>query len=78
MKYIFKYLIRFYRLAISPLLPGACRFYPTCSHYAEEAIERHGSAKGIWLAGKRILKCQPLHPGGIDEVPERFKFFGKY
>ena len=52
------------------MLPDSCRFYPTCSHYAYEAIEKHGAAKGSLLAAKRIVKCNPLHPGGFDPVPE--------
>jgi len=60
--------IRVYQRVLSPLLPNRCRFYPTCSHYAVEAIEKHG-ARGLWLALKRILKCHPLHPGGYDPVP---------
>jgi putative membrane protein insertion efficiency factor len=78
MKHILRYIIKFYRLAISPMLPNSCRFYPSCSQYAEEAIEKHGSLRGVWLSAKRILKCQPLHPGGIDPVPEKFKLFGKH
>ena len=61
--------IRFYSRAISPALPPRCRFYPTCSAYAAEAIERHGAARGSWLAFRRILKCAPWHPGGVDPVP---------
>ncbi|MFB9755704.1 membrane protein insertion efficiency factor YidD [Paenibacillus hodogayensis] len=61
--------IRFYRTWISPLKPPTCRFYPTCSAYALEAIELHGAAKGSWLAAKRICKCHPFHPGGFDPVP---------
>jgi putative membrane protein insertion efficiency factor len=61
--------IRFYSRAISPALPPRCRFYPTCSAYAAEAIERHGAARGTWLAVRRILKCAPWHPGGVDLVP---------
>jgi putative membrane protein insertion efficiency factor len=61
--------ITVYRRAISPLLPNRCRFYPTCSHYALQALERHGALKGSWLTVKRIGKCHPFHPGGIDEVP---------
>jgi len=61
--------IRFYSRAISPALPPRCRFYPTCSAYAAEAVERHGAARGTWLALRRILKCAPWHPGGVDLVP---------
>ncbi|GAB1265667.1 hypothetical protein NBRC116493_30260 [Aurantivibrio infirmus] len=63
-------LIRGYRYLISPLLGNCCRFYPSCSHYGEEAIQRHGIIAGGWLTTKRILKCHPWHPGGIDEVPD--------
>ncbi|WP_110114209.1 membrane protein insertion efficiency factor YidD [Bacillus sp. CGMCC 1.16541] len=63
--------IRFYQKAISPLKPPTCRFYPTCSHYGLQAIKRFGAIKGGWLTIKRILKCHPFHPGGIDEVPEK-------
>jgi putative membrane protein insertion efficiency factor len=63
-------LIRFYSRAISPALPPRCRFYPTCSAYAGEAIERHGAARGGWLALRRLVKCAPWHPGGVDLVPE--------
>lgn len=62
-------LIRFYQLAISPLLGPRCRFYPTCSHYAIEALQLHGVFKGSWLAIKRISKCHPGNPGGLDPVP---------
>lgn len=61
--------IGFYSRAISPALPPRCRFHPTCSAYAAEAIERHGAARGCWLAVRRILKCAPWHPGGVDLVP---------
>lgn len=61
--------IRFYQLAISPLLPPACRYYPTCSNYALEAIEKYGAAKGGWLAVRRILRCHPFRAGGYDPVP---------
>jgi putative membrane protein insertion efficiency factor len=62
-------LIKFYRAVISPLKPPSCRFYPTCSAYAYEAITRYGPLKGTFLAVKRILRCHPLNPGGYDPVP---------
>ncbi|MGY1803228.1 membrane protein insertion efficiency factor YidD [Blastococcus sp. SYSU D00922] len=62
--------IRFYSRAISPALPPRCRFYPTCSAYAAEAISRHGAARGSWLALRRLAKCAPWHPGGVDLVPD--------
>lgn len=60
-----------YRKVISPLKPPTCRFYPTCSDYALEAIETHGPLKGSYLAVKRICRCHPFHPGGIDLVPPK-------
>lgn len=62
------FLIKIYKKTISPLLPGACRFYPTCSEYSLEALEKYGATKGLWLSVKRILKCGPWHPGGIDRL----------
>ncbi|AOH56808.1 membrane protein insertion efficiency factor YidD [Peribacillus muralis] len=73
LKKILMGIIRFYQIAISPLKPPTCRFYPTCSHYGLEAINRFGPIKGSWLAIVRILKCHPFHPGGIDPVPEKKK-----
>jgi putative membrane protein insertion efficiency factor len=64
-------LIGAYRRVISPLLGPRCRFHPSCSEYAIIAIRRFGAAKGSWLALRRIMRCHPLNPGGIDEVPER-------
>jgi putative membrane protein insertion efficiency factor len=61
--------IGFYSRAISPALPARCRFYPTCSAYAAEAIARHGAGRGAWLALRRLVKCGPWHPGGVDLVP---------
>jgi putative membrane protein insertion efficiency factor len=70
MKYPLLWLIRLYQMTFSRLLPAdTCRFYPTCSHYGYEAIEKYGAFKGSWLAVKRIAKCQPFHPGGYDPVP---------
>lgn len=63
------WLVRFYRVGISPLFPAACRYYPTCSAYALESIERYGAWKGGRLAAARILRCHPLHAGGYDPVP---------
>jgi putative membrane protein insertion efficiency factor len=62
-------LIRIYQRTLSLVLPDSCRFYPTCSHYAIEALEKHGLLRGTWLTLKRILRCHPLHPGGYDPVP---------
>lgn len=63
--------IRGYQYAIRPMLGMNCRFYPSCSEYACEAIEQHGALRGSWLAAKRICKCHPYHPGGFDPVPGR-------
>ena len=62
-------MIRFYKRNISPMFPPCCRFQPTCSVYAMQAIEKYGALKGGWLAVKRILRCNPFHPGGYDPVP---------
>lgn len=64
--------IRAYRYFISPMFGSSCRFHPSCSRYALEAIERHGNARGGWLALRRLLKCHPWHEGGLDPVPETF------
>jgi uncharacterized protein len=65
------FLITLYQRLLSPLFPPSCRFVPTCSQYAKEAILRHGIARGSYLAARRILRCHPLNPGGYDPVPER-------
>ena len=70
MKRIVLALISFYRKFISPLKKPCCRFYPTCSQYAFEAVEKHGALRGTALAVKRIIKCNPYHKGGYDPVPE--------
>lgn len=68
-------LVWIYQRTLSPAIPAVfgpacgCRFYPTCSHYAAEAVRTHGALRGAWLAGLRLLRCTPLHPGGIDPVP---------
>lgn len=64
-------LIRGYKILISPLLPPACRFQPTCSEYGMEAIERFGIFRGGWMAIMRVLRCHPFHPGGYDPVPPK-------
>jgi putative membrane protein insertion efficiency factor len=70
MKKIVIGIIKIYQKVISPLTPPSCRFYPTCSHYGIEAVEKHGALKGSWLAVRRISKCHPFHEGGFDPVPE--------
>ncbi len=69
LRFFIVFLIRGYQTLISPLLGPSCRFQPTCSNYAIEAIKLHGVIKGTWLSVKRILKCHPLHEGGKDPVP---------
>lgn len=69
MKYIFIFLIKVYQRTLSRLLPSSCRFYPSCSEYGVQAIQKYGFFKGGWLTVKRIGRCQPFHPGGYDPVP---------
>lgn len=69
MKRLLLLLIRFYRVAISPLFLPHCRYYPTCSAYALEAVTRYGAWRGGWIALRRILRCHPFHRGGYDPVP---------
>nr|WP_276571915.1 membrane protein insertion efficiency factor YidD [Desulfonema magnum] len=69
MKRIFLILIRTYQWTLSPMLGPTCRFYPTCSEYAYQAVSRYGLLKGSWMSLKRILRCHPFNPGGIDPVP---------
>lgn len=68
MKTILIAIVRLYKYLISPVLPGSCRFFPTCSDYSIEAIAKYGAIKGVYLSAKRILKCHPFHPGGFDPV----------
>lgn len=69
MKTILVLLIRVYQRWLSPALPPSCRFYPSCSEYACEAILKHGALKGVYLGARRILRCHPWHAGGYDPVP---------
>lgn len=70
MKHFFIFLVQLYQKYISPLKPPTCRFYPTCSQYSLEAYQRYGAWRGTYLTIKRISKCHPFHPGGIDMVPD--------
>lgn len=70
MKTICLFLVRAYQALLGPFFGGNCRFYPSCSHYAVEAIERFGAGRGSWLALRRILRCHPFSQGGVDLVPE--------
>lgn len=71
MRKILIYIIKLYQKFISPAFPNTCRFYPTCSNYAIEALKKHGIFKGLWLSIIRILKCNPLNDGGFDYVPDK-------
>lgn len=72
-----RWLIRGYRRFISPFTAPRCRFYPTCSAYAEEAVERYGSLRGSWLAIRRIARCQPFAEAGYDPVPPAYSWWGR-
>lgn len=74
MKYILILIIKFYRIFISPLFGKKCRFYPSCSAYALQSLDKHGIIKGGYLSVKRILRCHPWNDGGYDPVPDQFKF----
>ena len=65
--------LRTYQAILSPVFAGACRFYPSCSVYATEAVAQHGVRQGLWLAVKRLLRCRPFHGGGYDPVPVRME-----
>jgi uncharacterized protein len=69
LKFLLIGLVRGYRVVISPLLMPCCRFYPTCSQYAIDALNTHGALRAVWLTTKRIARCHPGHPGGYDPVP---------
>lgn len=69
MRWVLITLVRGYQVVLSPLLPAACRYYPSCSVYAVEALEKYGARRGAWLAVKRIARCHPFRPGGYDPVP---------
>ena len=71
MRRILRFLIRSYQVALSPFFGPRCRFYPTCSRYAMEAIDKHGALRGSWLALRRLLRCHPFCSGGVDPVPEK-------
>lgn len=70
MRALFIFLIKCYRLLISPLFGQSCRFHPSCSEYAMEAVETHGPLRGVWLSLRRILRCHPFNAGGYDPVPK--------
>ena len=66
---LLRWAIRVYQLTLGLVFRGACRFYPSCSRYSEEAIAKYGAMRGVWLTARRLLRCQPFHPGGADPVP---------
>jgi len=68
MRFLICALLRGYQMWLSPLLPSACRFHPTCSEYMRQAVERYGAARGVWMGLKRVARCQPLSAGGFDPV----------
>jgi len=68
MQWIVIRVLRMYQLAVSPFLPSACRFHPTCSEYMRQAVDQHGAFKGIWMGLRRLARCHPFHAGGYDPV----------
>lgn len=71
MNRLFVWLLRAYQILVSPMFGPSCRFYPTCSNYAIEAVKLHGAARGGWLAARRVCRCHPWNDGGVDLVPPR-------
>jgi putative membrane protein insertion efficiency factor len=69
MRWLLLFLLRLYKVVVSPILPPMCRFEPTCSVYAMNAVEKYGAVHGSWLSLKRLFRCHPFHPGGWDPVP---------
>ena len=61
-------ILRFYKVVLSPLLPSACRYYPSCSEYMRQAVEKYGPVRGLWMSAKRLARCHPFHAGGLDPV----------
>jgi len=78
MKAVLLFLIRLYKTSVSPWIGTHCRFYPTCSDYTRQSIQRHGACRGLLLGTKRILRCHPFHQGGYDPVPEIFEVKTKW
>ncbi|MDA8105213.1 MAG: membrane protein insertion efficiency factor YidD [Nitrospiraceae bacterium] len=68
MKILLIAIVKLYKFLISPILPGSCRFVPSCSEYSLEALEKYGALKGAWLSVRRVVRCHPFHPGGFDPV----------
>jgi putative membrane protein insertion efficiency factor len=67
-------MLRFYQMYLSSMNISACKYYPSCSHYAGEAVQRFGARRGVWLTAKRLLRCQPFSRGGFDPVPDRVNY----
>ena len=78
MKYLLMGIIRIYKKIISPLFPPCCKYYPTCSSYALDAVGKFGFIRGGWLALWRVLRCNPWSMGGVDYVPEKFDILGRH
>ena len=63
-------ILRLYKVVLSPLLPSACRYYPSCTEYTRQAVEKYGVGRGLWMGAKRLSRCHPFHAGGLDPVPD--------